>query len=209
VPVLTGTALRNKGIHPLLDAVMAFCRRLPTCRRCTGVDPRDTSESCARAQERRAVAALAFKIAMDEGRKVVFLRLFSGTIEAGDDLLNVRTGKKEKMRGCFAARGQARAAGEGVRRRDRRGGRAQGRHHRRHHVRPQGNPILLERIDTYEPVISQAIEAENAAAKERLDFALAKMVEEDPTFRSRRTPTPARPSSAAWASCTSRSSSTA
>ena len=44
-------------------------------------------------------------------------------------------------------------------------------------------PILLERIDTYEPVISQAIEAENAAAKERLDFALGKMAEEDPTFR--------------------------
>jgi elongation factor G len=150
----------------------------------TGVDPRSTSEKLTRApKNNEPFSALAFKIAMDEGRKVVFMRIFSGTIEAGAEILNVRTNKKEKVARLFRIHAAKRerlekgVAGEIVAAaglKDATTGDT---------ICDPKAPILLERIDTYEPVISQAIEAENQAAKERLDFALGKMGEEDPTFR--------------------------
>src|SRR4051794_8786624 len=184
VPVLGGTALRNKGIHPLLDAVIAYLPSPADVPPVTGVDPRNTDEKLTRApKNNEPFAALAFKIAMDEGRKVVFLRVFSGTLEAGAEILNVRTNRKEKVARLFRVHANKRErlekaiAGEIVAAaglKDATTGDT---------VCDPKAPILLERIDTYEPVISQAIEADNAAAKERMDFALAKMVEEDPTFR--------------------------
>jgi elongation factor G len=186
VPVLAGTALRNKGIHALLDAVIGYLPSPVDVPPVTGVDPRNTTEKLTRAPKNsEPFAALAFKIAMDEGRKVVFLRIFSGMLDAGAEILNVRTGKKEKVARLFRIHAQKRerldkaVAGEIVAAaglKDATTGDT---------VCDPKAPILLERIDTYESVISQAIEADNAQAKERLDFALAKMVEEDPTFRTR------------------------
>ena len=184
VPVLGGTALRNKGIHPLLDAVIELLPSPNDLPPVTGVDPRNTTEKLSRApRNNEPFAALAFKIAMDEGRKVVFMRIFSGVIEAGGELLNTRTGKKEKVARLFRIHADKRerldkaVAGEIVA--------AAGLKEATtgDTLCDPKAPILLERIDTYEPVISQAIEAENNAAKERLDFALAKMADEDPTFR--------------------------
>jgi elongation factor G len=184
VPVLCGTALRNKGIHPLLDAVVAYLPSPVDLPPVTGVDPRNTSEKLVRAPKNsEPMAALAFKIAMDEGRKVVFLRLVSGTLEAGAEVLNVRTGRKEKIARLFRIHADKRerlekaVAGEIVAVAGLKEATTGDT------ICDPKAPILLERIDTYEPVISQAIEAENSAAKERLDFALAKMCDEDPTFR--------------------------
>ncbi len=184
VPVLGGTALRNKGIHPLLDAVIAYLPSPAEVPPVHGVDPRDPSIVLTRAPKNsEPFAALAFKVAMDDGRKVVFMRVFSGMIDAGAELLNVRTGKKEKISRLFRIHAEKRerlergVAGEIVAAaglKDATTGDT---------LCVATAPILLERIDTYEPVISQAIEAENSQAKERLDFALAKMGEEDPTFR--------------------------
>ncbi len=184
IPVLAGTALRNKGIHPLLDAVIDYLPSPADVPPVTGVDPRNTTEKLTRApKNNEPFSALAFKIAMDEGRKVVFMRIFSGTIEPGHEVLNVRTNKKEKIARLFHVHANKRerlekgVAGEIVAAaglKDATTGDT---------VCDPKAPILLERIDTYEPVISQAIEAENQAAKERLDFALGKMGEEDPTFR--------------------------
>jgi elongation factor G len=189
VPVLGGTALRNKGIHPLLDAVIAYLPSPADVPPVTGVDPRSLAAGKGEERLTRAprnaepLAALAFKIAMDEGRKVVFLRVFSGTLEAGAEILNVRTNRKEKVARLFRVHANKRerldkaVAGEIVAAaglKDATTGDT---------LCDPKAPILLERIDTYEPVISQAIEADTAAAKERMDFALAKMTEEDPTFR--------------------------
>ena len=184
VPVFGGTALRNKGIHPLLDGVIAYLPSPADVPPVTGVDPRNTSERLTRQPKNsEPFAALAFKIAMDDGRKVVFMRVFSGTIEAGAEVLNVRTNKKEKVARLFQLHAAKRErlekaiAGEIVAvagLKDATTGDT---------LCDPKSPILLERIDTYEPVISQAIEAENQSAKERLDFALAKMADEDPTFR--------------------------
>jgi elongation factor G len=178
VPVLGGTALRNKGIHPLLDAVVDYLPSPADLPPVTGVDPRNTSEKLTRApRNNEPLSALAFKIAMDEGRKVVFMRIFSGTVEPGEEILNVRTNKKEKVARLFRIHANKRerldkaVAGEIVAAaglKDATTGDT---------LCDPKAPILLERIDTYEPVISQAIEAENQAAKERLDFALQKMVE--------------------------------
>jgi elongation factor G len=189
VPVLGGTALRNKGIHPLLDAVIDYLPSPADVPPVTGVDPRQTGEKLVRApKNNEPFAALAFKIAMDEGRKVVFLRIFSGTVDAGAEVLNVRTNKKERVARLFRIHAEKRErldkafAGEIVAAaglKDATTGDT---------VCDPRSPILLERIDTYEPVISQAIEAESSSAKERLDFALVKMGDEDPTFRVREDP---------------------
>jgi elongation factor G len=184
IPVLAGTALRNKGIHPLLDSVIDYLPSPADVPPVQGVDPRNPTEKLVRSpKNNEPFSALAFKIAMDEGRKVVFMRIFSGTLEPGHELLNVRTGKKEKVARLFRIHAAKRErlekaiAGEIVAAaglKDATTGDT---------LCDPKAPILLERIDTYEPVISQAIEAENAAAKERLDFAMGKMAEEDPTFR--------------------------
>jgi elongation factor G len=186
VPVLCGAALRNKGVRPLLDAVVAYLPSPVDLPPVHGVNPRDTDEKLERApRDSEPLAALAFKVEMDEGRKVVFMRIFSGTLKAGDEVLNARTYRKEKAARLFdlhAARRQridkavagmiVGAAGL----KDATTGDT---------VCAPSAPILLERIDTYEPVISVAVEPETNAEKERLDFALGKMVEEDPTFRVR------------------------
>jgi elongation factor G len=186
VPVLCGSALRNKGIHPLLDSVVAYLPSPGDLPPVTGVDPADTGTVLKRhPKDSEPLAALAFKVAMDEGRKIVFMRVFSGTLKAGMDVLNVRENKKEKVARLFELHANKRqrieSAGAGS------------------IVAAAGlklsstgdtlcdpaHPILLERIDTYEPVISSAIEAPTNAEREKLAFALSKMVDEDPTFRVR------------------------
>jgi elongation factor G len=186
VPVLCGTALKNKGVRPLLDAVIAYLPSPLDVPAIEGVDPDDTEKVVTREpRDGEPLAALLFKVAMDDGRKVVFLRVFSGSIKPGQEVLNVRTGKKEKVARLFETDANKR------KRIDRAGAgmivTAMGLK-----VATTGDtlcdpahPIMLERIDTYEPVISTAIEPDTNAEKDKLDFAIAKLVEEDPTFRVR------------------------
>jgi len=183
VPVLCGTALRNKGVRPLLDAVIDYLPSPLEVPPISGVDPSDTSIVVTREpKDGEPLAALLFKVAMDDGRKVVYLRVFSGTIKPGQEVLNVRTGKLEKVARLFESSANKRQridrAGAGM------------------IVTATGlkiattgdtlcdpaHPIMLERIDTYEPVISTAIEPDTNAEKDKLDFAIAKLAEEDPTF---------------------------
>ncbi|PIE19299.1 MAG: elongation factor G [Proteobacteria bacterium] len=182
VPVFCGTALRNKGIQPLLDGVVDYLPSPLEVRPAVGVKPR-TEEREERAPELKApLSALAFKVQMEQGRKAVYMRIYSGRMKPGDDVLNARLFKKEKLARLFKVHANRReriqeasvgdivlamglkntATGDTL-------------------CAPDA-PILLERIDTYEPVISRAIEAKTLAEKEKLDFALEKIVDEDPTF---------------------------
>jgi elongation factor G len=184
VPVLCGAALRNKGVQPLLDAVIDYLPSPVEVPPVEGVNPRKPEEKLTRSpDDKQPLAALVFKIAMDEGRKVVFLRVFSGTLHAGDDVLNVRAGVTEKIARLFQLHADKRekidkaGAGTIVA--------AMGLKHA-----TTGDtlcvttaPILLERIDTYEPVIASAIEPETLSDKEKMDFGLGKLTEEDPTFK--------------------------
>ena len=186
VPVLCGSALRNKGVPPLLDAVVDYLPSPADVPAVRGVDPNAPETALERApKDKEPLAILAFKVAMDEGRKMVFLRIFSGVLKPGMEVFNVRVGKKEKVARLFVLHANKRqridASGAGS------------------IVAATGlklastgdtlcdleKQILLERIDTYEPVISAAIEASTNAEREKLEFALGKMVEEDPTFRVR------------------------
>ncbi len=186
IPVLCGTALRNKGVHPLLDAVVDYLPSPVEVPPVQGVDPRDPEKTLSREpKDKEPLAVLAFKIAMDEGRKLVFMRVFSGTLKPGMEVFNVRVGKKEKVARLFAMHANRRqridkaGAGSIVA--------ATGLKNATtgDTLCDAANQIMLERIDTYEPVISIAIEAETNADREKLEFALGKMVEEDPTFRVR------------------------
>jgi elongation factor G len=184
VPVMCGSALRNKGVALLLDGVIDYLPSPADLPPISGVDPQDRDLVVQRNPEiGEPLSALVFKISMDEGRKVVFLRIFSGEIAQGESVYNVRAGTTEKVARLFKLhadrkqRLQKAGAGSIIA--------AAGLK-----LSTTGDtlcstekPILLEQIDTYEPVISIAIEPRTQAARKRLDFALDKMVEEDPTFK--------------------------
>ena len=183
VPVLAGAALRNKGVQPLLDAVCDYLPSPLDVPPVEGTIP-GTEEKVVRPPDDAApLAALAFKVAMDEGRKAVYLRIYSGVIKAGDEVQNARTRKNDKIARLFSVHANRRErierAGAGtivvaMGLRDAGTGDT---------ICSPKAPVLLERIDVYEPVIARAIEPKTQAEKEKLDFGLAKMADEDPTFR--------------------------
>jgi elongation factor G len=184
VPVLAGSALRNKGVQPLLDAVCDFLPAPTEVPPIAGINP-VTSEPATRPPEDSApFCALAFKVAMDEGRKTVFLRIYSGVLKPGDEVQNARTRRNEKVARLFSVHANRRErierAGAGsivvaMGLKDAGTGDT---------VYAPKAPILLGRIEAHEPVITRAIEPKTQAEKERLDFGLAKLADEDPTFRS-------------------------
>ncbi len=102
VPVLCGASFKNKGIQSLLDAITAFLPSPVDIGSVTGVDPRDNSEIKRAPDDDEPFSALAFKIATDPyvGR-LAFLRIYSGVLKAGDTILNVRTGKRERINRLF------------------------------------------------------------------------------------------------------------
>ena len=183
VPVLTGAALRNKGVQPLLDAVCDFLPSPLDVPPVEGVVP-GTEEKVTRPSDDAApFCALAFKVAMDEGRKAVYLRIYSGVLKPGDEIQNARTRKNDKVARLFSVHANRRErierAGAGtivvaMGLRDAGTGDTM--------CSPKA-PILLERIDVTEPVIARAIEPKTQAEKEKLDFGLGKLADEDPTFR--------------------------
>ncbi len=185
MPVLCGTALRNKGVQPLLDAVIDYLPSPLDRPTVHGTNPTTGEGEDRPVDDKAPLAALAFKVAMVDGRKTVFLRLYSGTLSVGDDVLNPRLKKVEKVSRLFAVHADRRERVEKV---------GAG-----YIIAAMGlmvfgtgdtvctpkSPILLERIDAYEPVISSAIEAASATDKDKLEDALKKLQDEDPTFRVR------------------------
>jgi elongation factor G len=183
VPVLAGAALRNKGVQPLLDAVCDYLPSPLEVPPVTGTVP-GSEEPTSRAPDDTApFCALAFKVALDEGRKAVYLRIYSGVLRPGDEVQNARTRRNEKVARLFSVHANKRErierAGAGsivvaMGLKDAGTGDT---------LASAKAPIILERIDIYEPVISRAIEPKTQAEKEKLDFGLGKLADEDPTFR--------------------------
>jgi elongation factor G len=186
VPVLCGSALRNKGMEPLLDAVVDYLPSPLDLPPTVGHDVHDAAKVLHRAPRAdEPLAALAFKVSFRDGRKVVFLRVFSGTLRSGEQVLNPRTGKKERVTRLFRVHADKRiavdeaVAGEIVA--------AAGleRATTGDTLCATDEPILLERIDARVPVLTQSIEVDHQDERVRLHEALRKMAEEDPTFRVR------------------------
>ncbi len=184
VPVLAGSALRNRGIQPLLDAVVAFLPSPLDLPPIKGVNPK-TGETEERYPDPEApFAALAFKIMTDPyvGR-LVYFRVYSGHLDAGSALLNTRTNKKERVSRLYQMHANKQqmidfveagdiAAGVGFK--DVRTGDT---------LCDEKHPIILESINIPEPVISMALEPSSQAEFDKLSMALSKLAEEDPTFR--------------------------
>jgi len=185
VPVLCGAALRNKGIQPLLDAIVAFLPSPLDVGAVSGVHPETGEKVECRPVAKDPLAALIFKVSMVEGRKLCFARIYSGTMHTGEDVYNPSRNAREKL---------ARILSVHANRRDRLSEAGAG-----DIVGIAGlklaatgdtlcsaqRPVLLERIETYEPVISVALEPKTHADQERIGLVLEKLTAEDPTFRVR------------------------
>lgn len=183
VPVMCGAALRNKGIQPMLDAVIQFLPSPEDIPPVKGMNPITKKEEVRHSSNKDPLAALAFKVMQDEGRKMTYARIYSGQIKVGEDLYNATKGKKEKaarlMKMHANKRERVDAAGAGdiiaiMGLKETTTGDT---------LCDETHPILLEPIEFYEPVISQAIEAKTPADQEKLTVALAKLMEEDPTIK--------------------------
>ena len=189
VPVTCGSAFKNKGIQSLLDAVVAFLPSPVDKGAITGIDPRNDNEIKREPDDNEPLSALAFKIATDPyvGR-LVFLRIYSGTLHAGDTVLNTRTAKRERINRLFQMHANKQnpkesiSAGDicaGVGFKDLKTGDT---------LCAINKPILLESMDFPEPVIGVAIEPKTQADIDKLSIALNKLAEEDPTFQVRTDP---------------------
>ncbi|HOO66398.1 MAG TPA: elongation factor G [Bacteroidales bacterium] len=189
VPVFCGAAFKNKGIQRLLNGVVAYLPSPVDVGAVKGHDPRDEKEVLRNPDPEEPFAALAFKIATDSymGR-LVFMRIYSGTLSAGETVLNVRTGKRERINRLFQMHANKQNpietvyAGDicaGVGFKDLKTGDTLCAIHK---------PVVLESMEFPEPVIWIAIEPKTQADIDRLSMALAKLAEEDPTFRVKSDP---------------------
>ena len=183
VPVLCGSALKNKAIQPLMDAVVTY---LPSPEDLPPIEVRNlrSGESVHLDQSPDGpVAMLAFKVQMEGTRKLVYFRIYSGTVHEGDDLLNVRAKKKEKLSRMFRMHANKRERLEEARAGDIIAALGMKSVKTGDTLCQGKEQFLLEPIDTYEPVISMAVEPKNMEEKKKLEEILPRMMEEDPTFR--------------------------
>jgi elongation factor G len=184
-PVLCGTAFKNKGVQPLLDAVIDYLPSPIDVGAITGLDPRDETQTDTREpKESEPFAALAFKIASDPHLgKLTYLRVYSGRLEAGSTVVNVTKGRKERIGKIYQMHANKRAeiasvgAGQIVAvmgLKDTTTGETL--------ADPQ-KQIVLESMTFPAPVIQVAIEPKTKSDQEKLGTAIQRLAEEDPTFQ--------------------------
>ncbi|MBC8398011.1 MAG: elongation factor G [Flavobacteriales bacterium] len=186
IPMICGSAFKNKGVQFLLDAV---CRYLPSPTdkdAIIGIDPKTDLETSRKPSVNEPFAALAFKIATDPfvGR-LAFFRVYSGRLEAGSYILNNRSGKKERISRIYQMHSNKQNAidfieagdiGAAVGFKDIKTGDT---------MSSEKNPVVLESMDFPDPVIGIAVEPKTKADVDKLGMALSKLAEEDPTFTVR------------------------
>src|SRR6266513_1763541 len=185
VPVLCGAALRNRGVQPILDAVVDYLPSPADVPAVEGKDPKTGALQVREHDDSEPFSALAFKIQMDPQGvgKLTFFRVYSGRLKAGSSVMNASTGKRERIGRILRMHAIRRedvdevytgdiAAAVGLK------------------VTTTGDtlcdeahPILLESITFPEPVISVAIEPKTKVDQEKLGMALQRLSEEDPTFK--------------------------
>jgi elongation factor G len=186
IPMICGSAFKNKGVQFLLDAV---CRYLPSPvdkEAIVGTDPDTETEIARKPDVKEPFSALAFKIATDPfvGR-LAFFRAYSGRLDAGSYVLNNRSGKKERISRIYQMHSNKQNAiefieagdiGAAVGFKDIKTGDT---------LSAEKHPIVLESMDFPDPVIGIAVEPKTKADVDKLGMALAKLAEEDPTFTVR------------------------
>ena len=183
VPVLCGAALRNKGIQPLLDAVVDYLPAPPDVPPIQGFNPETDEPESRGSSDEEPFAALAFKIMMDEGRKLTYLRVYSGVMRAEQEVYNSTKGKRERVARLFRMHANKKERIPEARAGDIIGAAGLKETSTGDTLCSESHPITLERIDFYEPVTSVAVELRSRADQEKLGLALEKLADEDPTFR--------------------------
>jgi elongation factor G len=185
-PVLCGSAFKNKGVQPLLDAVIDYLPSPVDVPPVHGVDPRTENELSRHASPDEPFSALAFKVMSDPYvGKLTYFRVYSGQLEAGDRVLNTNTGRTERIGRILQMHANHReerdeiGAGEiaaGVGLKNTTTGDT---------LATDTAPIKLESISFPDPVISVAVEPRSKADQDKLGTGLQRLTEEDPTFRVR------------------------
>ena len=183
VPVLCGAALRNKGIQPLLEAIVDYLPAPVDIPPVAGFNPKTGKAEIRHSSDQEPFAALAFKIITDEGRRLTYLRVYSGVLRAEQDVYNSTKGKKERVARLFRMHANKKERIPEVRAGEIVGAAGLKETTTGDTLCDESHPITLERIDFYEPVTSMAVEPKSRADQEKLDFFLQKLADEDPTFR--------------------------
>ena len=184
VPICCGTSYRNKGVQPLLDAIVDFMPAPTDVESIKGVNPDTEEEEVRRSSDDEPFAALAFKIATDPFvGKICFFRVYSGTVDSGSAVYNSVKDNKERMgrilqmhanhrediETCYAGDIAAAVGLKNTTTGDT--------------LCDEKYPVILESMKFPEPVIRVAIEPKTKAGQEKMGIALAKLAEEDPTFK--------------------------
>jgi len=184
VPIMCGSALRNKGIQPLLDGIVNYLPSPYDVPPLHGYSPQTNEKIPCPPEESSSLTALIFKVSMIEGRKLSFVRIYSGTMKTSQDVFNSVQNKKEKLSRILEMHANKRKrileAGPGkivgvVGLKNSGTGET---------LCDPAKPILLEKIDSYEPVISAAIEPKSHSDEDKLADVLEKLCMEDPTFKT-------------------------
>ena len=183
VPVLCGSALKNKGIQPLLDAINLFLPSPADVPPIKGINPETKDIIECKADDKEPLAALIFKVSMAEGRKLSYLRIYSGTIKVKEDIYNPVRKTKEKITRILRMHANKKErieiAGAGsivgiVGLKESSTGET---------LCSADRPVLLEKMEFYEPVISVAVEPKTHADQEKLANVIEKFTAEDPTLK--------------------------
>ncbi len=186
VPVLCGSALKNKGIQPLLEAIIRILPSPVDIPPIKGEHPETGEAIECHARDKDPFAALIFKVSMIEGRKLSFVRIYSGKMKAGSDVYNPSRNKSEKISRIFKMHANKRErldeSGAGtlvgvVGLKDSSTGET---------LCTREHPVLFEKIEFYKPVISIAIEPKTHSDQEKIDRVLEKFMAEDPTLKVKR-----------------------
>jgi elongation factor G len=184
VPVLCGSALKNKGIQPMLDAVIDFLPSPLDVPPVTGQDPRSGEESVRHTDPAEPFAALAFKIAADPFvGKLAFFRVYSGTLKTGSYVYNSTKGTKERVGRLLQLHANHREEIESVSAGDIAAAVGLKNTTTGDTLCVEDKPIVLESISFPEPVIELAVEPKTKADQDKMSIALQRLAEEDPTFR--------------------------
>jgi elongation factor G len=185
-PVICGSAFKNKGVQNLLDSICLYLPNPYDVPAITGINPDTDAEETRHIDSEEPFAALAFKIATDPfvGR-IAFFRVYSGTLQSGSYVLNASTGKKERISRIMQMHANKQIPLDSIEAGDI--GAAVGFKQIRtgDTLCDEKHPIILESMTFPEPVISVAIEPRTQDDVDKLDLALLKLAEEDPTFKIR------------------------
>ncbi|HEX9008595.1 MAG TPA: elongation factor G, partial [Patescibacteria group bacterium] len=184
VPVFPGSSLRNKGVQPLLDAVVDFLPSPLDKNVTVGINPKTNAEEIRKPDAAEPFAGLSFKIQADPHvGKLTYVRIYSGKITSGSYIYNASKGERERIGRLMLMHANSREEIETAQAGEIVGVVGLKATKTGDTLCDEGHPIILESINFPDPVISLAIEPKTKADQEKLDLALGRLAEEDPTFK--------------------------